>query len=95
MFNIRIRRLLTRRIRGTVVCAGVIQRWILGAAVYRWIVGAAVRSGQFVLRLGIGHLGSGVMLGVSQTALNGELQQLVIVQVAVQRIILESQSGCR
>lgn len=82
----------------------------MGAVVCRWIMGAAAgplsvsgRSGQVTgVRWAWSHGGGGggggisVAVCVGQTALDSELQQLVISQVTVERIILEGQTGsCR
>lgn len=93
--DVRIRRLFTLRV------------W--GAVVYRWIVGAVAglvgvsgcRIQVAAFRWARGHGGGGgggggsVAVCVGQAALDGELQQLVITQVTVERIILEGQSGSR
>jgi len=59
----------------------VVYRWIVGAVVFRWIVGAVVFRwivGAVVYRW-----------AVRQTACDGELQQLFITQVTVDRIIFK------
>ena len=88
---------------GAVVC-----RWIVGAVVCRWIVGAVawlvVVSGCRIQAGTVGWMrrhGSGgnsvgvgsVTVQVSQTALDGELKQLIVTQVTVERIILEGHAG--
>lgn len=71
---------------GVVVC-----RWIMGAA-----AGLAGVSGCRVLAATVRwarRRGSSVAVCVGQTALDGELHQLVIAQVTIGRIILEGQTG--
>lgn len=97
-----------RRIVGAVVCrrivGAVVSRWIVGAVVCRWTVGAVpgllwvsgYRAQVASVRLSWRRLsgsGGGVVPCVGQTALDGELQQLVIAQVTVERIILEGHGG--
>lgn len=100
--DIRIGRFFTRRIWRTVVCRGLGWRWVLGAGA--GLVGvsgcrAQVIAVRSVMRCGGGSGGvgvAGVAVGVGQTALDSELHQLVIAQVAVEGIILEGQTGsCR
>lgn len=93
--DVRIRGLFIRRVWRAVLC-----RWIVGAEAGP--VSVSGRSGQVAgVRWAWSHGGGGgggvsVAVCVGQTALDSELQQLVISQVTVERIILDGQTGsCR
>lgn len=89
------------------MCSCLCWRWIVGAVVCRWIVGAVawlvvvsgcrIQAGavRWMRRRGGGNSVGvcSVTVQVGQTALDSELQQLIIAQVTVERIILEGNAG--
>lgn len=73
----------------------------MGAGVCRWIMGAAsslagvsgcrVQASVWMVRRRVAGCISIAAVGVGQTALDGELKELVVGQVTVERIILKAQ----
>lgn len=86
--DVRIRRLFTGRVRRAVV-----YRWIVGAvAGLVGVPGCRFWVGVVRWIRWRGRLSNGVAVCVGQAAIDGELQQLLITQVIVERIILPGQT---